>query len=121
MRRRLHQPPRVRRKLLGSPMTGRLASRNTQQGKCHGHVMASQTCKVYGATASSRHWSGRAPNAKRKLVKQKRGKPKILRTRQRSIFAWSPPSLPRAKKQRTLTTPSGHLVHGTKCPYQAYH
>src|SRR5438309_7244984 len=114
MRRRLRQPPRVRRKLPRSPTTGKLASRNTQQGKCHAHVMASQTRKVYGATVSSRHWSGRPPNTRRKLLKQKRGKPKILRSKQRSIFALSPLLLLRAKKQRTPTTRSGEMVIGTK-------
>src|SRR5260370_42706563 len=116
MRRRLHQPPGARRKLPRSPMTGRLASRNTRQGKCHGHVMASQTGRVYGATASSRHWSGQPPNTKRKLAKQKLGKPKILHTRQRSIFALSPLLLPRAKKQRTPPTRSGEIVIGTQGP-----
>src|SRR5437879_13747158 len=115
MRRRLHQPARVRRKVQRNSTTGKLALENTQQGKCHGHVMASRTCRVYGATASSRHWSGRPPNTRRKLVKQKQGKPKILHTKQRSIFALSPLLLRQAKRQRTPTTRAGEMVTGTKC------
>ena len=90
--------------------------RTTKLAKCHGQLMASRTSRVYGAAPSSRRSSGRSTNlTRRNMIHQSGLSSRMLRSKDSSTFALSPPILRQVKKPRMLTTRSGEMVIGTKC------
>jgi hypothetical protein len=79
-------------------------------------LMASRTCRVYGAAPSSRRSSGRATNpTRRNMIHPSGPSSRMLRSKDSSTFAPNPPILRRVKKLRMLITHSGETVFGTKC------
>jgi hypothetical protein len=87
-----------------------------QLAKCHGQLMASQTCRVYGAAPSSRQSSGRATNLTSwNMIPQSGPSLRMLRSKDSSTFALNPLILRRVKKLQMHTTRSGETVIGSKC------